>query len=97
MFLGIQIKKLFLIPTHEIELITSLSGGKGGQHVNKTNTKVILRWNVHQSKILNEQQRMLLISNMKLTRTGYLVIQSDTSRSQHQNIKASYKKFKEPF
>ena len=91
---GIQILNLFTIPSQDIEITSCLSGGKGGQHVNKTNTKVTLRWNVVHSVVLNDQQRSLLMNNLKLTQQGELVIHADTHRSQHLNIEMIYQKCK---
>jgi ribosome-associated protein len=94
MLTGIQISKAFYIPACELDVTTSLSGGKGGQHVNKTNTKVTLRWNVHQSVVLTPNQRQLLLKNLRLTQVGDLVIQSDEHRSQRQNIQNALEKCK---
>ena len=91
---GIQINKAFFIPKYELEISTSLSGGSGGQHVNKTNTKVVLRWNIKKSLVLNEYQRTLLLKKLHLTTEGELVILSDESRSQRQNINNALKKCK---
>ena len=91
---GIQINKAFFIPKHELQLSTSLSGGSGGQHVNKTNTKVVLRWNVKKSLVLSEHQRKLLLKKLHLTTEGEVVIHSDESRSQRQNINNALKKCK---
>ena len=43
----------------EPELVFSAtrSGGPGGQNVNKVNSKVILKFNVLQSKILTDEQK----------------------------------------
>ena len=46
---GTQILHMFTIPIQEIEITHSLSGGKGGQNVNKVYSKVTLRWNVQKS------------------------------------------------
>ena len=46
-----------IIPVTEVEISTSRSGGPGGQHVNKTSSRVTLRWNVQQSLVLSEVQK----------------------------------------
>ena len=61
MLSGIQILDFFFIPSREIELISSLSGGKEGSMVTKTYTKITML-NVVQSQVVNEQQRTLLMS-----------------------------------
>jgi len=37
----------------ELEFQFALSGGPGGQHVNKTETKVILIWNLQKSIVFS--------------------------------------------
>lgn len=81
------VKKGIVIPEHELEITASRSSGPGGQHVNKTNTRITVRWNAKESKILNERQRARLLEQLKndLTTTWDLIVYSDTSRSQQQN------------
>jgi ribosome-associated protein len=71
------------------ELITqvSTSSGPGGQHVNKTSTKVTLRWNVSRSTSINERQRILLTTKLakKLNKNNEVVVHCDSTRSQHTN------------
>ena len=71
----------------ELEFGFSRSGGPGSQHVNKVNTKVILRWNVANSQILTEEQRALLLKKLhtRLTNEGELVLSSQAGRSQLAN------------
>ncbi|MCF6297519.1 MAG: aminoacyl-tRNA hydrolase, partial [Flavobacteriaceae bacterium] len=68
----------------ELEFNFSRSSGPGGQHVNKVNTKVGLRFDVSGSKILNEEQKELLMEKLanKLTKEGVLVLSSQEARSQ---------------
>lgn len=64
------------------------SGGPGGQHVNKTSTKVILRWNALGSAALSDADRTLLTKRLasKLTEDGDLVITSEKGRDQLTNV-----------
>ncbi len=63
------------------------SSGSGGQHVNKTSTKVELVFNIKDSLVLKETQKERLLNKMehRLTKDGILILQCDESRSQHQN------------
>ena len=47
------------IPASEIALSYARSGGPGGQHVNKTESKVLLRWNARASSALTDDDRAL--------------------------------------
>ena len=91
---GIQILHLFYIPSHELVVTASLGGGKGGQHVNKTNSKVTIRWNVRESTVLNDKQRERLLQKLKLSQNSELIIQADEHRSQHRNIDVALAKCK---
>lgn len=63
------------------------SSGAGGQHVNKTSSKVELNFNLNDSIVFDEEQKALLKSNLKsrLTKDHMLLLQCDESRSQHKN------------
>ncbi|MFN8340610.1 MAG: alternative ribosome rescue aminoacyl-tRNA hydrolase ArfB [Cyclobacteriaceae bacterium] len=63
------------------------SSGPGGQHVNKTSTKVILRWKPADSKHLPEEVkiRLLLQVATRITEEGELVVSAQESRSQLAN------------
>jgi ribosome-associated protein len=76
-----------VIPAEEIREAASRSGGPGGQHVNKTSTRVTLRWNVSKSPSLSSGQRYRIESRLgaRLTRTGDLVVNSDRTRSRARN------------
>ncbi|MDQ2678020.1 MAG: aminoacyl-tRNA hydrolase [Actinomycetota bacterium] len=49
------------IPGHEIDERFSTSGGPGGQHANKTATRVELRYDIAGSAALDDHQRRVLV------------------------------------
>jgi ribosome-associated protein len=83
----LPIKNSIVIPGHEIELTSSRSSGAGGQHVNKTNTRITIRWNVKNTNALDTKQKERVLKNLhtRLTNDGDLIIHSSASRSQKQN------------
>jgi ribosome-associated protein len=79
----------------EIHFAFSKSGGKGGQHVNKTESKVELSFNIATSNILPESARTALLKKLgnRINTDGFLVLTDETSRSQHTNRENVVKKF----
>ncbi len=88
----LKIKEGIIIPAHELEITSSRSGGAGGQHVNKTNSRVTLRWNVQKTSALTEQQKAQVLEKLHTTAEGDLIIHNSESRSQHQNKELALKR-----
>ena len=65
----------------------SRASGPGGQKVNKTSSRVTLRWSIATSAALSERQRARLLARLRsrLTRDGELVLHAQRSRSQASN------------
>ena len=76
-----------IIPPEEIGIEYALSGGPGGQNVNKRETKVIVRWQVGASCVLTDEQKdrvRVKLAN-RINDRDELVIQAKEERSQPQN------------
>ena len=83
------------IPAAEIELTYARSSGPGGQHVNKTSSKVQLRWNARTSPALSDADRELLERRLasKLTKDGELLVSSEAHRDQSRNVDDAVERF----
>ena len=78
----------------EARFQTSLSGGKGGQNVNKVSTKVEIYWSPATSTVLSEEARARIVEKLasKIDNDGEIRVTCDTSRSQLQNKKTAIDK-----
>lgn len=79
----------------ELNFQTSRSSGPGGQNVNKVETKVQLRFDVNNSLILNEEEKLTLLQKApnKIDQEGFLFLSSQEKRSQIQNKELVIRKF----
>ena len=71
----------------ELNFKFTRSSGAGGQHVNKVSTKVVLRFDVVNSKTLSDEEKFLIKEKLdnRISKEGILTLSSDTTRSQHKN------------
>jgi ribosome-associated protein len=79
----------------ELVFTATRSSGPGGQHVNKVSTRVELRFNISESSLLTEDQKLVILTRLKnkITDDGTLIIVSQESRSQFKNKEKVLEKF----
>lgn len=75
------------LPLSELEFRATSAGGPGGQHVNRSATRIELWWNVENSPSLDPDQRARLLARLatRLDAEGRLRIVAASRRSQLQN------------
>ncbi len=88
-----ELQKIQLVK--ELNFSASRSSGPGGQHVNKVNTKIELRFNISESTALTEDDKNTLLLKLanKITLDNELIITVQTSRSQLKNKEEAIQKF----
>ena len=79
------------IPDEELSFTASRSGGPGGQHVNKTASKVTLRFDVAHAPSLPEEIRARLLAALgaRIAADGTVRVVCQASRSQFANRKTA--------
>lgn len=91
----VVINETLAIPEGELQFRFSTGGGPGGQHVNKTATRVTLLFDVANSPSLDEETRVRMLDRLaaRLDRRGLLHIDVQESRSQWQNRMTAIARF----
>jgi len=81
--------------SREFLFSASRSSGPGGQNVNKVSTKVELRFDIHHSILLKEEEKEILLTQLqkKINSEGILIIVSQSERSQLKNKEKTIEKF----
>lgn len=80
----------------ELEFRTSRSSGAGGQHVNKTETRVEVLFDIMASKGVNEEEREIILQRLatSINDAGVISVTSQKSRSQFSNKEDAINKLK---
>jgi len=81
---------------NELDFRTSRSSGAGGQHVNKTETKVEVLFDVNKSQALSDEEKEIILQKLatSINDEGILAVNSQKSRSQFSNKENAIEKLK---
>ncbi|MCP3734895.1 aminoacyl-tRNA hydrolase [Sphingomonas sp. RP10(2022)] len=83
----IQVTRGIAIDEREVEESFTRASGPGGQHVNTTDSAVLLRFDVWGSPSLPDlvKQRLTVLAGSRLSKEGVLTLRSEAGRSQEMN------------
>ena len=84
--MDLEVSPALTIPERELGWRFSRSSGPGGQHVNTSDSRVELFWNVAESAALSDEQRMRLLARLaKRLVGGMITVTASERRSQLRN------------
>ncbi len=82
----LQITKYSSIAIDEISITAIRSQGAGGQNVNKVSTAIHLRFDINASSLSPiYKERLLNLSDRRITKDGVIIIKAQQHRTQEQN------------
>jgi ribosome-associated protein len=83
----LRVREGIVIPGAELSMTASRSPGPGGQHVNKTSTRVTLIWDASSTRALTARQRARVVARLssRIGRDGTLKLHVSDTRSQARN------------
>jgi ribosome-associated protein len=72
----------------ELDVSYVRSSGPGGQNVNKTNSKAVVRWNVRAARHLRDDVKARFLARFasRVTDAGDVILTSDRHRDQPRNL-----------
>ena len=93
--MDLEVTRKLTIPAAELGWRFSRSSGPGGQHVNTSDSRAELSWDVAASKVLTEEQRARLLERLsgRLV-AGTLTVSSSEQRSQLRNRETALEKLR---
>lgn len=84
--MDLEVLPTLTIPSSELGWRFSRSSGPGGQHVNTSDSRVELSWNVVDSVSLSDDQRLLLVTRLgRRLSAGVITVSASERRSQLRN------------
>jgi len=94
--MDLDLSPTLVIPERELGWRFSRSSGPGGQHVNTSDSRVELSWNVAESSVLSDDQRTLLLTRLgQRLVAGTVTVVASEQRSQLRNRETALRKLAE--
>ena len=94
--MDLEVSPALTIPAAELGWRFSRSSGPGGQHVNTSDSRVELSWNIAGSAVLSDGQRAMLVSRLdRRLISGVITVTASERRSQLRNREIALEKLAE--
>ena len=94
--MDLEVSPALTIPAAELGWRFSRSSGPGGQHVNTSDSRVQVSWNVAESAVLTDDQRLTLLDRLdSRLNSGVLTMAASEQRSQLRNREIALTKLAE--
>lgn len=94
--MDLEVAPALTIPASELSWRFSRSSGPGGQHVNTSDSRVELSWNVANSAALSDGQRQMLVTRLgRRLIAGVITVAASERRSQLRNREIALAKLAE--
>ena len=91
--MDLEVSPGLTIPASELQWKFSRSSGPGGQHVNTSDSRVQLTWNIAESLVLGDDQREMLLTRLgRRLVAGAITVTVSEQRSQLRNREAALEK-----
>lgn len=84
--MDLEVSPTLTIPASELGWRFSRSSGPGGQHVNTSDSRVELFWNIAESAALSDDERLMLVARLgRRLSAGVVTVTASERRSQLRN------------
>lgn len=84
------------IPLYEVEIAAIRATGPGGQNVNKVSSAIHLRFQIRGSSLPEwVQDRLLSLSDSRITKEGVVVIKAKEARTQEKNKEMAFARLRQ--
>lgn len=91
--MDLTVSPVLTVPASELGWRFSRSSGPGGQHVNTSDSRAELLWNLAESSVLTQEQRELLLERFsKRLVNGVITVAAHEQRSQLRNREIALEK-----